>query len=231
MGPIVSIIIPVYNRQMMIDELIDTLPDRKDLEVIIVDDGSDIMTRCSRELLYLSVKIVCNDIDKMYAGTARNKGLSLANGEWVMFMDSDDKINSHEFKLLIEYIYKSVDDVILFKSESFAHKGVVKSKRHEATNWIVDQINRTGCSKFLAHYAPPWGKIIRRKFIKENDIRFDDDRVSNDVMFSARLAVSKPKISVFCGKVYRIRDGHDRLTKSWNPKEIVERIDVVAKNE
>ena len=89
MNPTYSIIIPHHNSPSLLQRLLNSIPERNDLEVIVVDDNSDEEKRAysSRS----DVKILY--IDKLQtrgAGKARNEGLAVAQGKWLLFADADD---------------------------------------------------------------------------------------------------------------------------------------------
>lgn len=105
-----SIIIPIYNNTLYIEECIESIIVQKScdysIEIIIIDDCS---TDSTLELLksiqkkYTSIKILSTKINSG-PGIARNIGINHATGEWVLFLDSDDKLHPSAFKILTEQI-------------------------------------------------------------------------------------------------------------------------------
>ena len=88
-----SVIIPVYNTAEYLRECLDSVLDQKqkDIEIILVDDGSDDGSLEIEEEYaanYPFIRLLRQDHE--YQGTARNRGLEIAQGEFVYFMDSDD---------------------------------------------------------------------------------------------------------------------------------------------
>ena len=84
-----SFIIPHRNSPALLNRLIESIPQRKDIEIIIVDDNSSIDKRPS--IIRGDLKIIeLEEQDSNGAGHARNIGLDMAQGEWLLFADADD---------------------------------------------------------------------------------------------------------------------------------------------
>ncbi len=115
----ISVIIPVYNTQKYIEKCLDSVKKQtyRDIEVIIVNDGStdkseEIINSWSEE----NKDIKINYFKKENGGlsSARNYGVKKANGDYLMFLDSDDYIDENLFSSMKEYIDKQID-VIKYK--------------------------------------------------------------------------------------------------------------------
>lgn len=91
--PIISVIIPMYNSQLYIEECIKSVQQQtiKELEIIVIDDGStDDSSIIVENLKKFDKRIELYYQDNSGAGVARNKGINYANGEYLSFLDSDD---------------------------------------------------------------------------------------------------------------------------------------------
>lgn len=193
-----SIIIPHKNSTKLLQRCIDTIPYRKDIQVIIVDDNSD-----------------CNIVDFDYfpglnekhieviftkegkgAGYARNVGLSHAKGKWIIFADADDLFLDN-FDEVLDIYLNSPYDIIFFKT--------FDSKSKLLTNYSDDIVDIERASYFnqmwersieylkFTHIVP-WSKFIKKECIDKHNNHFDETMCSNDVMFSIRLALSTNSI-------------------------------------
>lgn len=123
--PKVSVVIPTYNRSDLIGEAIDSLQgqDFKDFEVIIVDDGSTDNTKAVCEA-YASadprVAYVAGDTKNRGPGYCRNKGVKLAKGEFLIFLDSDDLFLPGALSNRVEAIESNDElDLVVFLGEFF----------------------------------------------------------------------------------------------------------------
>lgn len=99
-----SIIVPVYNQQDLIIRALESIPKRKDIEVVIVNDGStdNSYNRCLRwmfEEQELKVKI-CSQVNRGL-GSAKNLGFESATGEYITQLDSDDYLITEEYEKIL----------------------------------------------------------------------------------------------------------------------------------
>ena len=98
----VSVIIPVYNQQELVIKAINSIPKRDDIEIIVIDDGSQDNTWESiHQNLRENMIIIRNPINKGVAYTV-NKGYDLAKGEYIILLGSDDYFYPDEFEKCIE---------------------------------------------------------------------------------------------------------------------------------
>ena len=117
--PIISVIIPVYNSEKYLRKCLDSVINQtlKDLEIICVNDGS---TDQSLEILneYINVdnRITVINQDNLGAGAARNKGLEVAKGEYIHFLDADDWLEPNAYELVYHHVKKSdtIIDICMF---------------------------------------------------------------------------------------------------------------------
>lgn len=106
----VSVIIPVYNAERHINQCLDSLLNQslKEIEVICVDDGStDSSVQIIKEYTEKDGRVKLVQQKNSYAGVARNNGMQIAAGEYMMFLDSDDFF---EADMLLEMYEKAVAD-------------------------------------------------------------------------------------------------------------------------
>jgi glycosyltransferase involved in cell wall biosynthesis len=110
---LVSIVVPVYNRERFIRRCVDSVLAQsfRDFELILIDDGStdDSLLRM-RDCEDPRVRVVACD-QNMGVGTARNSGLDVARGEWVLFLDSDDELLPGALSLIADLAAGANSDV------------------------------------------------------------------------------------------------------------------------
>lgn len=193
-----SVIIPHKNIPELLIRCLNSIPKREDLEVIIVDDNSD-TDRVDFTLfpgLNRKRTTVIFTKEGKGAGYARNVGLNHAKGDWILFSDADDFFTPELEKYLDEY--GSSDAEIIF----FKHKNVLSSDINiEENRWPVINYVMTSDmtmvekeSFFRYRHIVPWGKLIKRELIQRENIRFEEIKYANDIMFAVRAGCSAKKV-------------------------------------
>lgn len=166
-----SILIPAYNSERWLPRcLISILSQIKDeVEVIIVDDGStDRTLQCAREF---AEKWSCIEVftkKNEGVGAARNFLLDKARGEFIWFVDSDDYIVEGCLSLLLKELSETLDLLSVSYNE-------VNLNPFEGTG--LEFIKKRLINGYL------WSKVIRRKIINDANIRFDNERCSQEDWF------------------------------------------------
>lgn len=184
----VSVVIPVYNVEKYLAQCLDSVVKQtlKDIEIICINDGS---TDRSLDILNefagkdARIKIINKEHVGLSAG--RNKGLELAQGEYVSFIDSDDWVNENFLEALYNAAKKYNSDIasgsivrvtgnrkrnkLIYKKEEFTKD---TDKKNELTNIPI--------------YSYVWNKIYKREILIANNIKFPDGRVYEDVIWSIK---------------------------------------------
>lgn len=229
-NPQFSIIIPVYNTIKELPRCIDSITEQQtdDYEVILVDDGStDGSSQFCDELVLKNKRIKCIHQKNSGAAEARNTGISAANGEYLMFVDSDDMWNDKKALSDIKNIICNNPgiDLVCFGVEILDEDGsIVKIRKPE----LYDGISNTK-EEILKHlvytnqyFSASYVKVIRREFFIENNLFFKSYLVSGeDIEWSARAMVMCGSISVYSSTFYkRIRRGSGSVTSNIKEKNI-----------
>lgn len=197
----ISIIVPVYNVVDYVDRCIESIINQSmsEYELIIIDDGSDDGSRekC-KEWAQRDSRIILIEQSNQGVSAARNRGITISQGEFIVFVDGDDYLDktflNEMMKCFGEYPqteivacgYKydnggKISDYGFFKFD----KVLTSSDRDElicrAIGVYDEKIDRK------THIGVPWAKIYRRSFIEKNSIRFDMDMPRmQDLIFNIR---------------------------------------------
>lgn len=226
-----SLIVPCFNstecdRRPFIDELLASLPDREDLEIILVDDHSPLAYTPGVEFKHSSLRQVPNDAGKKYAGSARNTGLSLAQGRIVFFADSDDRFLMPALEKALDAIADDENsDLFIARCTSFRDDESLGS-RHVHVDGLVDGYVGSANVDDLVDYHAPWGKFIARRFIEQQDLKFSAHRVANDVLFAVNTVLLKPRVRVLDDVIYAVRQGNVSLTSDMSDSAVRTRLEV-----
>ena len=112
----ISLIIPVFNSSRFIRACLDSIINQyyQDFEIILVDNGSKDNTLSLIKEFYPELRVIDNR-ENLGACTARNKGIEIAGGEWILTLDCDTVLEKDFLKKLMEFADESEDDVGMFQ--------------------------------------------------------------------------------------------------------------------
>jgi len=209
-----SIIIPHKNSVNSLLRLCNSIPDDDDIQVIIIDDNSDVevVKQLQNIELNSNIEIVFCDVSKG-AGGARNIGLQKTKGKWVIFADADDYFTTNLENLLIENL-DSGADIIYFNTDSRDENEKQTYRHLRYSKLVCDFLDDNKKENALKYYfTPPWAKMIKRDLIVQNNIKFDEIVASNDVMFSLKTASFAKKIKACKDILYIITLSKGSITQ------------------
>jgi len=216
----ISVIIPVYNAQEQLQKCLSSVRKQtlKNIEIVCVDDGS---TDNSMSILLLNMtidnRIVVFKQNNQGAGLARNKGLELAKGEFVAFMDSDDY---YPDDITLEKLYKTAqDNKVSICGGNFS---TIEEGRIKFENTNAFQENK--CIKY-EDFQEDYGYqayIYNLKMLQDNSICFPEYRRFQDPPFFIRAMVCAKKFYAIkdVTYIYRFVPSHVK----WNEEKIADLI-------
>lgn len=186
--PLVSIIIPVYNAKAHLEACVQSILDQsyKHFELLLIDDGSsDGSSGLCDKLALQSTKI--NVIHKVNGGasSARNAGLDIAKGVFILFIDSDDVISNNYIEAFVEASDKADLVIGMIEDVYFNEQGAIikQNTRHvEAPNSgiLADEYY-----KLLELLRVPFVKLYNRSILEDHHIRFDENlSLAEDQVFN-----------------------------------------------
>jgi len=210
-----SIIIPHRNSIDLLQRLINTIPQRRDIQVLIIDNSVvDIDFRVITEKKS-NIEILFSDKTKG-AGHARNIGLESAKGKWVIFSDADDFFTRDAFDSFDKYENEDID-IVYFGVESRNSNTYEYANRSKFYDDLVNNFylneNHENENKLRLKHIVPWGKMISHSLIFENKIKFDEVPASNDVMFSTKIGLMAKEVFVNTNIVYCVTVSKGSLTQ------------------
>lgn len=192
--PLVSVIVPVYNVELYIEECLDSVVKQtyQELQIIVVDDGS---TDSSSQKVqpYLSdgrVQFI-EQTNKGLSG-ARNTGLEVANGKYVLFVDSDDYLELPAIEELVRLIEKNQVDLIRFNGRAFLDglNTPIEQNNYDFSHRIQEGIKYTH-NRFevnrRAFASPVYLYMVKREIIKKNMLSFYEGILHEDELFTTQV--------------------------------------------
>ena len=198
----VSVIIPVYNVEKYLNKCLDSILNQtlEDIEVICIDDGSsDSSLEILKEYQIKDKRLKVISQKNEGAAVSRNKGINLAKGEYISFVDSDDWLELDALEKLYNNAKSNDSDLVLFNSiEIYDDK--TKNRIYLPLDELIDYNNFTFDYKYnkdlvLNKMFVIWSKFYKTSFLKENNIRFYNHEIFNDVQFHIETMIFAKKIS------------------------------------
>lgn len=224
-----SIIIPHYNSPQLLSRCVASIPDREDIQVIVVDDCSAIAHTNFLDFPSLNrdnVEIYSNEIAGG-AGKARNKGLEKVRGKWLLFADADDFFVEGCFDLFDRILEDNID-IHYFKVCSVFSDTGEKADRDKVINSMIENYDEDTIHIRVKHIVP-WGKVFRSEFVQESKFKFDEVIASNDVIFGLLTGYNAEQIKVFSDCIYCITMTAGSMTNTSSPQRNSARFEVILR--
>ena len=199
----ISIIVPVYNVASYLPQCLDSLVNQtyRDIEIICVNDGStDNSMAILEEYAQKDERIRIISRENRGISCSRNEALDMAQGEWTMFVDSDDWIDLNTCESAMNLALQHQTDVVMWSYiREFKKQSLPKLYLSETTIWEenISQLHRRIVGPINEELTRPdtldswgtiWGKLYRSSFIHSNSpIRFVDTKLigsAEDVLFN-----------------------------------------------
>lgn len=231
-SPLVSIVIPIYKVEKYLHECINSVQSQtyENLEIILVDDGSpDGCPKICDEYAASDNRIKAIHKENGGLSDARNAGIDIASGKYIMFVDSDDVVDCTIVERLMAALLRDNSDIACCQFryiDEDSHPGVTP---HSLTDNKL--IQRNDCMRALLTDANvgvyAWAKIYRRELFDK--IRFPVGRLHEDVFTTYKLVDRATSISVVPDVLYFYRIRNNSITtQRFTPKHLDA---VCAKNE
>lgn len=180
-----SFIIPHKNAPELLERCILSIPSyRNDVEIIVVDDYSD-----NRIIIQELDCLKSNNIHIVYlseskgAGYARNEGIKIAKGKWLLFADADDFYTENLSGILQKYVDDDSTDIVYLNAQSVDENG--KTSPLLIEKYIDNFLNNRIYSEKVLRYANwvPWTRMVKYEMVVKYGLKYEEIPVGNDAMF------------------------------------------------
>ncbi len=230
MNPEFSIIVPVYNAEKYIKTCLDSLINQtcKDIEIICINDGSTDNTKeILEQLASKDNRIVVRTVKNAGQGAARNLGMSIAKGNYIMFVDIDDTIEPDACEVLLNTFSESNVDMIAFDYNIIINGYKIRKFKFEKikNKYLNKEIKIDKTYRELARWSrEPWFKVYKREFLEKNDIRMYETKMWEDFYFWNKIVSSNPTFIILDKPLYNYVqvEGSSSRTASKYFKQIFE---------
>lgn len=182
----ISVIVPIYNTSKYLKKCINSIINQSigfdNIELILINDGSSdnsetIINKYQKK--YKNIKYLYQDNSGQ--GVARNKGLNIATGEYVSFVDSDDWIENN---MLLDLYKKAIDGD--FDIVTCNYNNIVDNNKISESLRFTNDINKN----FVIMKAGPCNMIIKREFLIKSDFKFPEKIIYEDLASIPALAIN-----------------------------------------
>lgn len=207
----ISVIIPLYNKGVLIKRAIDSVLSQtyQEFEIVVIDDGStDESASYVKE--YEDVRIKYYYKENGGVSSARNFGVAQAKGDWIVFLDADDEFDPHAFVYFAQLIKEFPKEKVFIGQQE---------KTRESIDFIQEQ---TGCPFFMMwlnrFYPRPGAVIIHREVLKQ--IKGYDIRQSfyEDLEFGLRI-LTCGGVVYFNKQIIKYNQDGTGLSATFHPVE------------
>lgn len=233
MDDLISVIIPIYNAQKYLRECLDSVIGQKykNLEIILINDGSiDQSGKICDDYAKEDKRIIV--IHKINEGVsaARNKGIELAKGKWVTFIDADDWVDLDLFYICMQA--KDEKDIIFYGVKEEGRNFTVSvnndklSERNVLEEEDFDKLMIRALNPYIylqgiyqhVNSQGPYGKIIKSSLLRKNKVKFEQNLIlGEDILFNLEVLSLAKKADVILKKMYHYRYNDESVLHKYNP--------------
>ncbi|MDU6855737.1 MAG: glycosyltransferase family 2 protein [Clostridiales bacterium] len=228
----ISIIIPVYNASEHLYDCLNSIKLQiyKNYEVLIIDDGStDDSVKICENFIKDDNRFKLVVQKNSGVSNARNKGIQMCSGNWILFIDADDMIFKNTLNTLIQAANESkclvvqggITTKLQNKLNSFQ---CLVYKNYEIAKFLLNpyeynQLEYYSKAELLHSTQGCYAKLISKDLIKNNKIYFENNlKLGEDLVFYFNILNSTEKVCIVTEKIYFYRINQFSVTHKYNPK-------------
>lgn len=204
--PKVSIIIPVYNQERYLPKSLDTIINQtyKDLEIIIVNDGStDNSLAICEAYANFDSRIILHTQKNQGVAAARNTGLKLATGDFVGFVDPDDYIDTSTYYLAVQFMTDDID-LVMWDINIYGDKESEVNVKGFSNYFKLKFFGKRALTDDDRYNLNEvfWNKLFRRSIIVEHNIDCPVGKLYEDLCFWYKYTMWAKNIYILPLKLY-----------------------------
>lgn len=228
----ISIIIPCYNIERYIEHSIESvlMQSYTNFEIICIDDGSkDSTVEVIKKYLAKDPRIYLLQQENQYAGVARNKGMEIATGEYIFFLDGDDYLKENALELLLNKAEITNADMVLCDAYFYDNQnGYISEPSYVLNREVLKKVDAIFCAHDIPHnifelcWSVPWNKLYRREFIENNGLRYQSIKRHNDEYFNTLALVLAQKIAYVEERVIVYRRNLSNSLQAYNQMDEID---------
>ncbi|MBE6496401.1 MAG: glycosyltransferase [Methanobrevibacter thaueri] len=227
----VSVIIPIHNVQEFLGECIESVLEQtlinkeltdgyeRNLQIILVDDGStDDSGKIAKGYADSFDNIEYFYIENQGVGYARNYGCEFAEGDYIIFLDSDDILRPYAYERMYDLAIKNESNMVICGVWRFNSKNYWDSDIHSIAMPGMKEITHITESPELLYDSTVWNKLINHSFWKKYEFKFPEDILYEDIPVAFLLHYYTNNVSIIYENCYlwRVRESSKSITQKTN---------------
>lgn len=238
MQPKVSVIVPVYNVEAYLEECLNSIVEQtfKDIEIIIINDGSkDRSIKIIQKFASKDKRVIlCSQTNKGVSA-ARNTGIRQVKGEYILFVDSDDKIIENTIEVLYQNAITTNADLVIGNASNWYQDGSIKRvfDRRDINN--ISGLSGEICFQKLVQIHqmvfPPLVYLffVKRELIIDHKLLFKRNIIHEDELWCVKTMLNSKRVSLIDFDYYLYRQREGSIMNSNNNTFRIESMFIVSK--
>lgn len=231
--PKISVIVPVYNVEKYLSICIESVLNQsfKNFELILINDGSSDKSGiiCDKySLKDKRISVVHKENEGVSA--ARNYGLKICRGEYVIFIDSDDFIDSDTLEVSYNMAKHNNIDTVIFGIESFDDSDRKELITYNQLKDTKIYSSKDAIKKFLNYEIRGYScnRLVKRTVLIENNILYPEGiRFGEDICPTLKIISNSNKVMLFNKPMYHYRQSNSSASKKLSEKDLKDYISQV----
>lgn len=226
-NPKISIIIPCYNAENFIESTINSVKNQnyKNWECIIINDGSKDKSQIIIEKNILNdINFVLINQENKGLSNTRNLGIEKSNGDYIFFLDADDKITTDCLEVLANELKLEDWDIVVGKTATIENKKRVSTLSHpKEGNWEIKDNNLNALKKTIELYLTPvaQNRLYKKSFLMKNKLKFKSSLLHEDELWFFETNFFAKKIKYINKITYEyLTDNLNSITNKENDKNL-----------
>lgn len=211
MGELISVIIPVYNVEKYLKECIESVIGQsyQNLEIILIDDGStDKSGMICDKYADVDARIVCVHKKNGGLSDARNSGLDIMTGQYLVFVDSDDFLPINAIEVLYNIITEKRADIVIGNYIRVDEKGIMIQENLSYSDVILTR--EEAMENILTYGCAAWARMFSKRV--HNEYRFPVDEINEDEAIVLKILEKCSIIATTAACVYNYRCRDESIT-------------------
>lgn len=231
MDVLVSVVIPVYNMENYLDRCVNSVVNQsyKNLEIILVDDGSkDKSPAMCDAWAEKDNRIVVVHKENAGLGMARNSGMEIARGDYIIFPDSDDYIHENLVEKCVKVATENDAEVVVFSCFEVDETGNEKARQISSASDVYEgecvqkELLAGMFSYSMGIGVSAWSKMYKRDVLRKNGLQFVSERqiISEDSYFMLEFFSKVSKAFVLKENLYYYCKRENSLSRAFKEDRI-----------